>query len=179
MTVCIAAACKVGAEHKIVLCTDRKSSSMLGSAETARKAIRLGNGWRCLTAGVESDILSLVRLYSIAFKDINNLAPEKIDETIKGVLHQGKKRIGGRIHTKKVFEKTLYNVFEAKRLSESVGSIGKQTYMSVLSQGDDNRLTSVQLDYQLQAWFKKYGPQKVPDEGNFDGDYYFKRDEDQ
>ena len=58
MTVCIAAACRDGSGPKIVLCTDKKSSSSLGSAETARKAVKLAMNWWCLTAGTEADILA-------------------------------------------------------------------------------------------------------------------------
>jgi 20S proteasome alpha/beta subunit len=259
MTVCMAAACKTGDNRKIMLCADHKSSSILGSSETARKEVPIGSGWYCLTAGTESAILGLVRLLKVEFNDDNNIKPETIDATIKRVLYQrrnelveeysqlrfsfsyngfikyGKERLPTEIFydaTQKIvqielnadliiagligddpeiyytdskgivraashfavigegeyiaassllrrgqndwtsLEKTLYNVFEAKRLSESVGSVGKRTHIAVL-EPEERRLTSLGLDKQLESWFEKYGPQEVPDDRKFEGEYYF------
>jgi hypothetical protein len=82
-----------GEEKKIVLCTDRRSSSMVGSADTARKSIRLAKGWRCPTAGVEPDILALVRLYKARFANNDNLKAETIDASIKDPLFQRRKEL--------------------------------------------------------------------------------------
>ena len=64
MTVCIAAICDENTDDKkIVVCTDRKISSALGSSETILKSRALGfEDWRCLTAGSEPDILCTVQL---------------------------------------------------------------------------------------------------------------------
>lgn len=263
MTVCIAAACRDNDEEKIVLCTDRKSNSVLGAAETARKTVWLPNKWRCLTAGTEADIIALTRLYKLEFKNKNNLEAETIDATIKRPLHVrklnlaeeyvrrrfaisydefikfGKERLplevffdatqniaqleldaelilagfigkhaeiyytdskgvaraayhfavvgeGEYIASASLLrreqqdwlslEETLYNVFEAKTLAERVGSVGKDTDMHVLSIGG-RRLTSLELDKQLEEMFKKYGPQPLPEQIKFEGEYYYKNEE--
>ncbi len=270
MTVCIAAACTGTAngdkERKIILCTDQKSSSALGSAETARKEIPLGNKWRCLTSGDEADILALVRLYRTQFADAENLKAETIDASMKAPLHQrkaelaeeyvrrrfamshsdflryGKERLPAEIfydatqmisqlrlkaeliiagfingdaeiyytdsagearaasHFAVVGEgeyvahssllrraqddwttmkTSLYNVYEAKRLSEAVGSVGRKTFMAVISPTERRRLTSLEFDKKLKTWYKKFGPQPIPDEGEleFEGEIYFEKDQ--
>jgi 20S proteasome alpha/beta subunit len=91
MTVCIAAACRDGDKKKIVLCTDRKLSSSLGSAETSLKHRQLNDDrWMCLTAGDEADILALERLYIQQFSKPSNLLAHTIDASIKAPLHQRK-----------------------------------------------------------------------------------------
>lgn len=262
MTVCIAAACEADNEKKIILCTDQKSSSALGSAETARKEIPLGHSWRCLTAGTEPDILALVRLYKKQFQDSKNLKADTIDASVKAPLHQRKKELAEEYVRRRFafshdefvkfgkerlpaeifydanqridqlnlnaslilagfidgepeiyytesdgvaraanhfaiigegeyvaasallrrqqddwtsFENTLYHVWEAKKLSEAVGSVGRTTFMSVISKDGSRRLTSLELESQLESAYKKYGPQKVPKKLVFDGDYYYKR----
>ena len=262
MTICIAAACKDGTEPKIVVCTDSKTSSVLGSAEIAHKCVWLTEGWACLTAGIESDILALVRLYNILFKDENNRKAENIDSTIKNALYQrrqdlsdeyikhrfsishdefiifGKEKLPPEVFfdaTQKVsqielnadliitgfidkapeiyytdsrgncraashfavvgegeyiassallrrkqndwisLEDTLYNVFEAKKLSESIGSVGHSTYMAVIPDDGSASLTSLELDRQLNEWFIKYGPQPLPYKPKFEGNYYNNR----
>ncbi|TAJ97422.1 MAG: hypothetical protein EPO41_03180 [Reyranella sp.] len=68
MTVCIAVRCQDKDVEKIVLCTDRKASTALGSAETAFKQYDISNGWWCLGSGDEPDIIALVHLYRTQFR---------------------------------------------------------------------------------------------------------------
>jgi 20S proteasome alpha/beta subunit len=79
MTVCIAASCVF--EHgtdraAIILCTDRKTSGPLGSAETALKQRALAKNWYALTSGAEADIMALDALLKANFK-----GSDEIDET--------------------------------------------------------------------------------------------------
>jgi 20S proteasome alpha/beta subunit len=94
VTVCIAAACRdEDDEEKIVLCTDKKLSSLMGSAETGYKILYLAAHWRLLTAGDEPDILSLYRLYRERFKDGQNYIATKIDESVKFPIQQRKRQL--------------------------------------------------------------------------------------
>jgi hypothetical protein len=77
----------------------------------------------------------------------------------------------------KSLENTLYNVFEAKRLAESIGSIGRRTYLNVISSDGRSRLTSFAMDEVLEKLFKKYGPQNIPRVSKFDSVYYFDEEE--
>jgi 20S proteasome alpha/beta subunit len=265
MTVCIAAACRDGGfkgEPKIVLCADRKSSTMLGSAETADKVQYLCHGCRCLTAGTESDIIALVRLYKKIFDDEGNRSATNIDSSIKEPLFRrrhdlateyirnrflmsvdefmkhGKERLPTELfydatqklsaidlnadlivagfidgapeiystdsfgvarasnhfavvgegaylasasllrreqHDYSGLEETLYNVFEAKKLSESIGSVGKQTWISVLHHDGSSNITSREVDKELESWYEEYRPKKVRRDRKFNGKYYYTR----
>ena len=70
---------------------------------------------------------------------------------------------------------SLYNVFEAKRHAEAVGSVGKKTFLAVIGNGLDLALTSIEIDTQLDAWYNEFGPKKLPPELEFKGPLYFKR----
>jgi len=58
--------------------------------------------------------------------------------------------------------KTLYNVYEAKRYSETIGSVGEETTISILSSRKKRELTSVAVDEQLEEYYVKYGPKALP-----------------
>lgn len=263
MTVCIAAVCKDGEDEKIVLCTDKKLSSGLGSTETGQKSRRIQKYWRLLTAGDEPDIEALEKLYRQRFKPTENRTAEKIDESIKWPLRQRKKDlsdeytysrfnisyddfllrgkaqlpeedfrdairkiasininanliIAGFIDespeiyytdeygsvkaahdfavvgegqyiahsvlarreqsTNSTLHETLYNVYEAKRYSEAVGSVGEETLLAVLSSDGTRLLSSTMLDEQLDKLYVKYGPQKLPYRFALEGILYW-RDE--
>jgi hypothetical protein len=83
VTVCIAAACQTDSgDNAIVLCTDWKTGSALGSAETALKQRALGKGWHCLLSGYESDMISL---YNHVKNHVSKA--DTIDETnITGII---------------------------------------------------------------------------------------------
>jgi 20S proteasome alpha/beta subunit len=77
MTVCIAAICEENtADPKIVLCTDRKISSALGSSEQTLKIRVVGQEWRCLFAGDEPDFLGCIPYFRRQFRSVKD-----IDET--------------------------------------------------------------------------------------------------
>lgn len=62
VTICIAAGCGTvddPSAKQIILCTDWRASSSLGASETMLKQRPVGEGWMCLGAGVESEILAL------------------------------------------------------------------------------------------------------------------------
>ncbi len=72
VTVCIAAVCEEAAHRsKIVICSDRKASSALGSAETMVKIRRIAEGWQCLTSGSDTEINSLLLLLRKGFSGKN------------------------------------------------------------------------------------------------------------
>ena len=54
---------------------------------------------------------------------------------------------------------TLFNVFEAKRLSEAVGSVGRGTSLSVLYPDGTHKYVSSAARTELNVHYKKYGPQ--------------------
>ena len=85
MTICIAAICRTDPEPGIVLCTDGKAGNILGSHEQVLKDRDMPGGWRCLTAGSDDDIYSLLPLFR---REIGKLLPT-IDETnIKPALEE-------------------------------------------------------------------------------------------
>jgi len=91
MTVCIAADCRDGEDHAVVLCTDWKVSGVLGSAETALKERSLGRGWICLTSGYESDINCLVQLISQQIQSTSEIHETNILNLIRKAIHVRKK----------------------------------------------------------------------------------------
>lgn len=77
VTVCIAAICDENTDNsKIVVCTDCKTSSPLGSSETAVKLLPIDKFWRILTSGREDEIQ---RLQKLLFKSFS--PHSAIDET--------------------------------------------------------------------------------------------------
>jgi 20S proteasome alpha/beta subunit len=68
---------------------------------------------------------------------------------------------------------TLYNVYEAKRYSEAVGSVGEKTLLAVLSADGKREISSFQLDAQLEDLYEKYGPQKLPYGFSLEGLLYY------
>jgi 20S proteasome alpha/beta subunit len=260
MTVCIAAICKDGDNDKIVLCSDTKKSSALGSAETGKKDLPIAHRWRLLTAGNEPEIIALHRLYKQRFDDINNLTAEKLDDSIGLPLRQRKKDLSdeyifsrynmsyadfiavgkdkfpddefrnavrnvaalnlraslivagfvdqspevyytdmhgigratndfavigeGEYIAQSVLlrreqnsdfslHETLYNVYEAKRYSESIGSVGKYTTLAILSSGAKRELTSLGVDKQLKKCYEQYGPKPLPDDFTLNGPIFY------
>jgi 20S proteasome alpha/beta subunit len=264
MTVCIAAICKDDKtdEDKIVLCTDRRLSSGLGSAETSRKDFGIGHGWRCLVSGEEDAFVALTKLYELCFRSADNLTPEKIDATIKAPLYKRKRDLAEEYVRKRFaisyddfikfgkdklppdlfheasqvinhtdlaasliiagfllgapeiyytdpycgahpvmnfatigeganlahsvlmrrghiswnsMSSTLYSVWEAKKAAEAIGSVGPGTNIAIVGADGSYKLTSHELDAQLAGAYLKYGPQRVPSDLRFDGDFYYKK----
>jgi 20S proteasome alpha/beta subunit len=249
MTVCIAAVCRQNDEPAIVICADEKISSELGSAETAFKMGLIGgNRWTCLTAGPESDILSLKRFVDAELGnagdiDETNLIPRctealrkrksekatmftssRFGMTYENFLEKGKMQLpedvfraatldiinlinraemiicgfaaGGVPHLCKIptngvvvfqesfavigegqnlatasllrreqheyspIARTLYNVFEAKRYSERISSVGEKTDMIVMYNAEIKSMTESGFS-NLRTIFKEYGPKEI------------------
>jgi len=259
MTVCIAAACHDGDVSKIVLCSDTKLSSALGSAETGHKDLYLPHGWRILTAGDEPEIIALYQLYYRQFLNSDNVTAENIDKSMKTPLRQrktdlsdeftfsrynmsyadfvtvGKEKfpdeefrnavrsvaalrlranmiLAGFIGAPEIYytdnegvaraandfaiigegeylahaalmrreqnsrstlHETLYNVYEAKRYSEAIGSVGKRTQMSIIAANAKRELTSFNVDRQLEECYKEYGPRPLPYKFEMKGTLYY------
>lgn len=77
MTICIAAICESAAKSpKIVLCSDTKGSSHLGTTYQAFKEDNLGDYWNCLAAGLEDECIAIVAILRRIF-----IAKDVIDET--------------------------------------------------------------------------------------------------
>jgi len=93
MTVCIAAVCEENTDdRKIVLCTDRKISSALGSAETTLKSRSLGvESWRVLTSGADRDIQSTLRLLKQRFSESESIDETNVLSIVRAALNQRKK----------------------------------------------------------------------------------------
>jgi hypothetical protein len=93
MTICIAAVCDENTDdRKIILCTDRKISSALGSAETSLKSRTLGlESWRCLTSGSDIDILCTLRLLQNIFRDENNIDETNVLALVRAALNNRKR----------------------------------------------------------------------------------------
>src|SRR5436190_19651009 len=86
VTICIAVGCDQDSDdRKIILCTDRLLSSVLGSTETGIKIRFMGQNWSCLTAGDETDIVGLLWKLHHKFDKATN-EPTVIDETNVGTF---------------------------------------------------------------------------------------------
>jgi 20S proteasome alpha/beta subunit len=93
MTVCIAAACFDANEDEcaIILCADWRVSSPLGRQDTKLKFHQIGRGWWCLTAGYDSEINALTRLYDAAFRATLSISEVNIAEVLRTPLRVRKK----------------------------------------------------------------------------------------
>lgn len=78
VTICIAACCNHSREggKKIILCTDWRVSSYLGSADIKHKQDWLGYGFRCLIAGDPREADAIIQIVRKKFSEAG-----KIDET--------------------------------------------------------------------------------------------------
>jgi 20S proteasome alpha/beta subunit len=95
VTVCIAAPCRdftdsSGSGRRLVLCTDGRRTSIVGTGDTSLKIHILTPEWKCLASGPESEILSLVRIAQRQFKLPNATTAENIDATVKSVAAKRK-----------------------------------------------------------------------------------------
>jgi len=70
-------------------------------------------------------------------------------------------------------EETLYNVFEAKKISQSVGSVGEDTAITILAAKGEMEFTSFAVDRQLEKLYKVYGPRKLPHDFTLEGPLYY------
>lgn len=71
--------------------------------------------------------------------------------------------------------KTLYNVYEAKRLAEAVGSVGRSTHLEVLRyDGENPDVPSAMLDELSKLYVSEYGPRRVPANLKLEGELFGK-----
>lgn len=258
MTVCIAAVCRTDAGPRVVLCTDQKAGSALGSAETALKQRTLGRNWISLTAGSESGIEALISVYRAQLNKMGQPNRQNIDEVIRAPISQRKRQLaeeyvqaklavsyeyfldqgreklppdmfndiirsiaslnldadfviagfisgfpdiysvnskgmvcatdefavageGGYLASAALLrrgqnniltlEQTLYNVYEAKKYAEAVGSVGKSTVLSVLAPERSDMMT-ISVYTELAEMFSKYGPQSLPNDIKLTAPYF-------
>lgn len=87
MTLCMAAACYEEGKPRIVLCTDWKSGSELGSSETADKLrwIKKRPNWLALTSGTQSSIESLVRHFRSSLEKISDIGEFNAESTFRSI----------------------------------------------------------------------------------------------
>ncbi len=94
MTICIAASCNEAADSdtppKIVLCSDWRASSIVGTSDSKPKQRYLAAGWYCLTAGTEPEVSALLRLVRRSFSSVENIDTTNIDTLVKTPLYQRK-----------------------------------------------------------------------------------------
>jgi len=89
MTLCLAAACQEDGDDRIVLCSDWKSGSSLGSSQTSDKLrwLKKKPNWIALTAGKEKAIESVVRRYRAELPSSGDI-DDSNGETIFGKIAQ-------------------------------------------------------------------------------------------
>jgi hypothetical protein len=67
------------------MCSDWKTSSVLGTAQSYYKTRVIGRGWHCITAGTQTDIEALLRFYKNHLEQLT----VQIDETnVKAVMRE-------------------------------------------------------------------------------------------
>ena len=72
---------------------------------------------------------------------------------------------------------TLYNVFEAKRYAQAVGSVGAKTLLAVLEDGKKSHFCAIGIHEQLDAYLNQYGPKETPQTFGFNGPLYHEQKE--
>ena len=73
------------------------------------------------------------------------------------------------------FGKCLYAVYEAKKYSERVGSVGKRTMITILYPHGSTQGVLPSGLKALDAQFKEYGPKDVPHTLDIDRKFFFER----
>jgi hypothetical protein len=92
MTVCIAAVCEENLDDpKIIVCTDRKVSGELGSAEIVLKQRTVTHRWSCLTAGIDSEILCALQLLKKHFDGAKEIDETNVLAITRAALNQRKR----------------------------------------------------------------------------------------
>ena len=69
----------------------------------------------------------------------------------------------------------MYSVFEAKKFAEGAPSVGKETFMTVMSADGTNKMLSVKSDHLLDGLYQKYGPKKAEIDFKIGEDFYYKK----
>ena len=76
----------------------------------------------------------------------------------------------------KSLDETLYNVYEAKKHAESVGSVGKLTSIYVFSSDGTHKLIGANAEHQLLEMYRQYGPKDLPSELKLEGVKYHREE---
>ena len=92
MTICIAAGCLDNYRHRIVLCADWRMTNAIGTLDVALKLRSLPKNFKCLTAGKDSEILSLVHLLRDDLQNVASIDETNIKTIVDGVLSRRKKQ---------------------------------------------------------------------------------------
>lgn len=87
VTLCIAASCQEEGKPRIVLCTDWKSGSSLGSSQTADKLrwIKKRPNWLALTSGTVNCIESLIRHFRSSLENIDDIREENAERIFESI----------------------------------------------------------------------------------------------
>jgi 20S proteasome alpha/beta subunit len=92
MTVCIAASASIGPfERAIVLCSDTRMTSALGTSEYRRKDHWLIKGWFCLMSGEEGDMLALLPLLRRNFRATKEIDETNVCQLVRDALNERKR----------------------------------------------------------------------------------------
>lgn len=67
-------------------------------------------------------------------------------------------------HDMESLHHTLYNIYEAKREAESVGSVGKKLWLGLLSPDKGIKIITSEYESQLEPFYSEYGPRRIPDD---------------
>jgi hypothetical protein len=157
VTICIAAACNHAREggRKIILCTDWRVGSFLGSAETKHKQEQdyVARGFHCPIAG----------------------DPREVDVVIgEGEFLARASLLRREMSNIRDFGAALYEVYEAKKAAERVGSVGPSTLISVLEANTNRRSVDVnKMDY-FERLYSRYGLRNTPDKLDIPEDLFRK-----
>lgn len=245
-------------EH-LVLCTDARMGSALGSADTYLKERLIHPNWRVLTAGEQPAIVSLLKCFKRAVTPTSVVSAENVDGLIKSAavarkseianeivgakfglsferfIQIGKDRFppdifygvlkeiemtslgaefiiagfidgsnelyvceqsgrvfptehfaavgeGGYLATAALLRRgqnignsligTIYNVYEAKRAAEAIGSVGQLTLLTVVQPDGTVRKMSAAMQTWLTNKHVELGPKPVPTDLNFEGQMF-------
>jgi len=90
MTICIVAEYGTREDRGLILCSDWKASTALGSSETSYKQHFLPHNWYALGAGSESDILSFVALLKLEFDAVKEINETNVQSLIRGAIQKRK-----------------------------------------------------------------------------------------
>ena len=90
MTICIVGEFGKAANKGLILCSDWMASTPLGSSETSFKQHYLPHDWYALSAGSESDILSLVSLVKDEFVAAKNINETNAQSLIRSAIQKRK-----------------------------------------------------------------------------------------
>src|ERR1700722_9320835 len=142
MTVCIAATCRMAsADPQLILCTDWKTSSALGSAEThfKQRILRPDGTWHALTSGTESDILPLIQCLKNEF----NKDGIRVDDTnITGLIRNA-------ILNRKKEKSDEYIISRFGMTYDDFVAIGKSKFPDDLFRSTITRIGDIQINAEL------------------------------